>query len=225
MSDYRDYFHDCSDCDANCDIQNSCINKYSCIECYSAQCSNCSGSYLTQCNECNNNQSAPYCCGLFCIDCIDHDVCVKCDDRYYFYNGICLNYFPYGGNVSITVPIISILFDEPFRGAYSLLRSGYSSQTYYFFNNASNNDPIPSKNRGLYFPSGSILTNINPIFFPHIFSIAILVKPTGTGFMNAILIGNEVVLQPFGTVLFMNTQTDDAVYNGQTSGSIDQYNT
>ena len=224
-TEYRDYFHGCLNCDSNCSIQTSCINNYSCKECYSAQCSNCNGSYLTQCNECTNNQAAPFCCGLFCIDCVDHDTCKKCDDRYYFYNGTCLSYYPYGGNVSKTTPIISILFDKPFSGTYSLLKTGSSSQNYYFFNSPSIDDPIPSKNRGLYFKPGSLLANLDSIFFPHVFSVAFLVKPTGTSFMNVIMIGNDLILQPFGTVLTMNAQTDDSNHTFQSSGSIDQYST
>ena len=117
------------------------------------------------------------------------------------------------------------MFDKPFSGTYSLLKTGSSSQNYYFFNSPSIDDPIPSKNRGLYFLSSSTLTNMVPIYFPHTFSIAILVKPTGLGFMNLFNIPDMLVLQPFGTVLTINAQSDDSHYNIRTSTTISQYNT
>ena len=222
---YTDYNHQCSSCDSSCDSRLVCTNKFSCLPCYFAQCSNCTGPYLTMCNQCSNNQSPPFCCRIYCVNCEDPQKCLNCYDPYFLYNGTCLNNIPYGGNSTLTTPVISIVFERAFTGNFSVFQAGSNFQYYYFYNDPRADTPIPSKNRGLYFLSSSTLTNMVPIYFPHTFSIAILVKPTGLGFMNLFNIPDMLVLQPFGTVLTINAQSDDSHYNIRTSTTISQYNT
>ncbi|CAG9335946.1 unnamed protein product [Blepharisma stoltei] len=100
-------------------------------------------------------------CDNLCSDCSGslNFICTTCVSPNILVSNICLRECPYGfGSCTpISTPVIDQNFANYFYGAYGLFTTGTSSSSCYFFTSPEAVDPLPAKNRGLYFYGGSYL--------------------------------------------------------------------
>lgn len=104
------------------------------------------------------------------------NLCGTCAGVYYFecsicttgktkVDSICLHDCPYGfasSCTSVNTQIINQAFTGDFAGSYGIFTTATSASFFQFFNSPETTDPIPMKNRGLYFSSGKYLeSNVN----------------------------------------------------------------
>ncbi|OMJ66136.1 hypothetical protein SteCoe_37130 [Stentor coeruleus] len=178
------YFVDneCYKCDSNCQSWPWCIRNDSCSICYSSNCSYCSGYLFTECTECTNGTipgNPPGCTlGLNCLEGSGTFACSLCNASYTLIDGLCL-ITPY--NYNLTDPSFLIKFDD-FQEIYGgIFIAGSNMTTYGPFNNPEGDDPIPAKNRGLYFTGSSYLQANQEIMLNYQFTLSIWVLNTNKG--------------------------------------------
>ncbi|CAG9312421.1 unnamed protein product [Blepharisma stoltei] len=118
-------------------------------------------------------------CDNLCISCSsDNFICATCSGTNVLVSSVCLRACPYGFGTScasVSTAVIDQNFVDYFYGAYGLFRTGTSSSSYYFFNSPEAVDPIPAKNRGLYFSGGSYLQTTSTVYISLNFSIGMWV--------------------------------------------------
>ncbi|CAG9312392.1 unnamed protein product [Blepharisma stoltei] len=167
-----------------------------CNMCYQARCLVCNVATLT-CTTCITNASiiSGVCqcnlgtywdassrkciiCDKLCSSCSDKFSCTTCLGANVLVSNVCLRACPYGFGAScasVSSAVIDQNFANYFYGAYGLFQTGTSSSSYYFFNNPEVVDPIPAKNRGLYFSGGSYLQTASTVYISLNFSIGMWV--------------------------------------------------
>ncbi|OMJ91054.1 hypothetical protein SteCoe_6524 [Stentor coeruleus] len=206
---FKDSVGNCVFCGVNCDPRVTCIDSSTCSQCLYVQCNSCDGYVMNTCDYCTNGVPAPVCCGFLCRDCNSIDTCNSCSIGMHMYLGVCLYFAPDGGDTPLTNPILEVNFDVPFIGSYGILRTGAYSTQYHIFGNPEKYDPIPSKNRGLYFNGTSYLKSSTNYYFPHVFSIALLVKPGQDASSNMVYISGAFVGQDSHSLMAAMIQEDD----------------
>ena len=199
----------------------TCLDGLSCSQCYFLECSSCDGYLLSGCHACTNGQTAPGCCAANCRSCSSFFPCIICQISTYLYEGTCLIESPYGGLIPLASPVLVTIFDSPFAGSYGIFSTGSSSSTYQFFNNPDSNDPIPAKQRGLYFDGNSQLSS--NLALPHIFSVGMLIKPSSPTSMNLIDNSGYMIIQPFNTVITLCMQQDSGSFSSESSSQLSPY--
>ena len=213
----------CFYCGDSCDPRLMCVDTLNCNQCYFAPCSTCNGYIFNGCLKCTNNETAPFCCGLYCRNCDNISMCTVCQQNYYLYENVCLPNAPYGGLIPLSSPIANIQLNTPFAGLYGIFKGGYDAAAYNFFNNPETSDPFPAKNRGLYFNTASFLASQNGYYFPHIFTIGLLIKPTIIANMSLVVYGDIMLIQPFFNILYIQTMTDNQASAQSICGYIESY--
>ena len=213
----------CISCGDACDPRLTCVDGLICGQCYFVECSDCNGYLMGGCTACTNGEVAPVCCSAYCRTCDQVSLCAACQDNHFMYETVCLAVSPVGGLTAVEYPVASALFDAPFSGSYGVFTTGYSSSNYQFFESPEASDPIPAKQRGLYFSGNSVV--IANIALPHVFSIGILLKPTDSANMTIVNDGNNIVVQAFGSVASVNAELDDGTYSIFRSDAIQAFGT
>lgn len=166
----------------------------SCTSCFSSVCTTCTGISINECSGCPTSTD---CKGLPGLNCIagGYFSCSNCDGSYSLNNGICT--VPLFGTSETfeTAPVIDINFNV-FSQYYSVFQSGNIAGTYSPYNSPESDDPVPYKNRGLYFSKFSYLKSTQFIPLNYKFTIAIwrLVFEN-----QGLLFNNDMVkIAPFG---------------------------
>ncbi|CAG9335957.1 unnamed protein product [Blepharisma stoltei] len=156
---------------------------------------------------CNNNafweQSLDGCmiCDNLCSQCQTNNyfLCTSCGS-YYLVSNICLRACPYGFTspcVTITSPVIDIEFNSDFQGTYTIFTTGTNPSSYQFFNLPETVDPIPAKQRGLYFNGSQYLISNTNIYLSHSFSIGFWIYVISSG---DILSNSRITLESSGSI-------------------------
>ncbi|CAG9312415.1 unnamed protein product [Blepharisma stoltei] len=173
----------------DCSVADYCNMCYQprCLECNTADlnCKTCidNASSVSGVCQCNANSiwvaSSRKCviCDKLCTSCSSENVCASCSTNVLISN-VCLRACPYGFGTScasVSTAVIDQNFADYFYGDYGLFQTGTSSSSYYFFNTPETVDPIPSKNRGLYFSGGSYLQTTSIVYISLNFSIGMWV--------------------------------------------------
>lgn len=172
----------CQQCSISCSTWPWCISGSTCSPCYDANCASCTGFDISECY-CGNNEVYPNCCHIGCNTCGGFWSCSACDLGYNLIDTICLNYCPSGSCSTLpSSAIIDITFST-FSGDYSGFITGSDPNSYFFFHNPDNTDPLPSYQRGLYFIPGQYLENLS-LNLAFTFSIGMWVLPTSGTILN-----------------------------------------
>ncbi|CAG9335172.1 unnamed protein product [Blepharisma stoltei] len=149
----------CNDCNNSCPNWPWCIRS-DCSICYSPDCSSCTGYSFATCSACTTGV-LPLCCDHLATECTQTWTSTLCNFGLPS-AGVCLYGTPYGawdcgGYYCFTV--LTADFNTPFAGAYgSEFITGSSSSSYNYWNSPEASDPLPAKNRGLYFDSNRVLS-------------------------------------------------------------------
>ncbi|CAG9310521.1 MLEC_2 [Blepharisma stoltei] len=177
----------------DCSVADNCNMCYDlkCIACNSSTvtCTACIANATPVSGVCKCNANAIYVtasntcviCDDLCGSCISSTpfLCNSCPSPYYLVSSVCLRACPYGFTspcVAVSTIVIDTNFATYFYGTYGLFKTGTSGSSYYFFNSPeSAADPIPVKNRGLYFSGGTYLETISAVYFSLNFSLGIWV--------------------------------------------------
>lgn len=172
----------------NCYVADNCNQCYDtkCSVCNSltATCTTCIGNATPNNGVCNCNANAFWVvgtrtcviCDNLCGGCVSAGafLCTLCPGANRLVTSVCLRSCPYGFAspcVSVSSQVINTNFDNLFLGAYGLFRTATSSTLYHFFNTPETIDPIPAKNRGLYFAGGDYLETSSSVYFSLNFSL------------------------------------------------------
>lgn len=207
----------------SCNTRLTCVDDTMCSQCYSNQCSSCSGFRFGVCDSCNNTETAPYCCPYLCRQCENLASCTRCHKGLYSYQGICINYAMYGSLVMTSMPLIVTKFDLGFKGVYGVFKTAELANRYHLFNSPEINDPMPAKQRGLFFNGSSYLKNNVVMNFHPIFSLNLVIKPSGNGNMTVLHVGGMFQLQPFLNAFVSYLQTEDSKRVYYYGDSIDEH--
>ena len=142
--------------------------------CYSSSCTSCTSYSYGGCTACASG-TAPSCsCVKFCQTCSSTFSCNSCSSGTLI-NGLCL--FPKSVSSSSAFQTFEITFDT-FAGTYSPFKAGASATTFYHFNSPDSDDPIPAKNRGIYFNGNSFLESISDFSLSYKFSLVFWIRIT-----------------------------------------------
>ncbi|CAG9330128.1 unnamed protein product [Blepharisma stoltei] len=163
-----------------------CLQK-ECLECdsFDGSCTTCIPRATLVNGECTCDPNFPWnqwsqsCghCDSLCTQCsgdTDYYLCSACLPGKVSVGNICLHECPYGfgpGCSSVTDKVINQRFSGNFSGSYGIFTTATSSSSYQFWNSPEDSDPIPAKNRGLYFSNGKYLKSDIGIYFSHSFTI------------------------------------------------------
>ena len=170
----------CAECEVSCDSRVNCWTGSVCSACAFEQCYPCNGFDSVDCTGCTNGETAPYCCDIYCLSCISLTECSICADGKTLIDGVCLEGLPYGltdYSVENPVEVISAVFDELEFEDFNGLECGSDSTTYYPFSEGESDDPVPSKNRGVYFDGNSFLQYSESVILAHVFTVSLLLRP------------------------------------------------
>ncbi|CAG9335954.1 unnamed protein product [Blepharisma stoltei] len=157
---------------------------------------------------CNNNafweQSSDGCqiCDNLCSQCQTNKyyLCSSCGSSYYLISNICLRACPYGFTspcIVVTSPVIDAAFNGDFTGTYAVFTTGASTASYQFFNSPESVDPIPAKQRGLYFNGSQYLMSNTNIYLSHSFSMGFWIYVISSG---DILSNSRITVESSGSI-------------------------
>lgn len=203
---YNEYFLNpqCLPCDPSCSEWPWCVRGGQCSStrsgvCYSPSCTSCTGYLKSDCSQSNAD------CWKFCSSCSSTFTCTSCDSRYIMIDNLCL-YQPYNWNPTSSLPSISLTFDTFEQYYDGLFQSGHDPSTYYPYHYPQTDDPIPMKNRGIYFNGRSYLKSISPVSMNYKNTFIIWAKPEGQGlqFWNA----PSIQLFSVGSASYLLTDTE-----------------
>lgn len=169
----------CSDCNPFC-TNSKCRFGDSCNTCYFTNCQTCTGYSTNDCILCDNGETAPDCCEYFCETCTTFYFCTACQPEKVLVDNVCLYGTPFGitGTSLPIESVLSLIFDNQDFGSYPGWNIGSDSSTYYHNGNGETDDPIPYKNRGLYFNGVSTYLEYDSnILLAHKNTIRFLIKP------------------------------------------------
>ncbi|CAG9324244.1 unnamed protein product [Blepharisma stoltei] len=198
-----------------------CVRSASCNLCADQLCNICSGFGQGSCTTCTENAQGAVCsCNADSILIKSLWKCLKCDNNYceecamreetyfncnkcskgYLFQGVCLDENPYGANRCSELPclVINAEFETDFKGVYDVFRTCSGSDTFHFWNSPEACDPIPAKDRGLYFNGNQFLAS-DLIYFSHSFSIVSWINSYGEGVIfqknDRIMVGSDFSAQ------------------------------
>ncbi|CAG9312399.1 unnamed protein product [Blepharisma stoltei] len=205
-----------------------------CNMCYQARCLVCNAATLT-CTTCITNAStiSGVCqcnlgtywdvssrkciiCDKLCSSCSDKFSCTTCLGTNVLVSNVCLRACPYGFGTScasVSSAVIDQNFANYFYGIYGLFQTGTSSSSYYFFNTPEILDPIPAKNRGLYFSGGSYIQTTSTVYISLNFSIGIWVWIlSGSGDILTNSYGYKIALSSSGAMtIILESNTESVI--------------
>lgn len=177
------YFHpQCLPCDSSCSSWPWCVRKGSCTSnydkvCYNSNCGTCTGYNYYECASKSNF------CWKFCdsgqCETSNPFKCTACSSQYSLIEGLCI-YLPFRYDSS--GPAVSLSFNTFEQYYDGVFQSGRDPSTYAPYHNPDKDDPVPMKNRGLYFTNSSSLRSISQISLNHKNTFLIWAKPQGIGF-------------------------------------------
>ncbi|CAG9335140.1 unnamed protein product [Blepharisma stoltei] len=149
----------CQNCPAICSTWPWCITSTTCSVCSVVDCSSCQAYSSFTCLGCSTGV-LPNCCDILASACTQTWSNTACQTGYFLIGGVCLYACPYGfGNcVSVSSAVITADFMTTFAGSYGALITATSPSSYNFWNSPEGSDPIPAKNRGLYFNGSAFLS-------------------------------------------------------------------
>ena len=219
------YFEDpasfqCYICNSTCNSRLNCVDDTACSQCYSNQCSSCNGFMFGECSTCDNGEAPPYCCPYLCRKCDTLQHCIQCQIMAYNYESICIFYLPYAGLTMVSNPLLLINFGGDFKGLYGPFKTGSSEKSYHFFQNPEAADPIPSKQRGIYFNGSSILRDDKPFNSHPIMSMHWIIRPATNVSGTIFQIGSIFSLVTNSLRFNTSLQTDDKNFNSFESSNI-----
>jgi hypothetical protein len=140
----------CHSCDPSFATWPWCVRS-SPVLCYSWQCGACSGFGYPQCSSCTNGLLAPDCSLTPNCQIGTTAACSQCISGFSLVNGLCLSTIYKYNPATLTVPVVSVVFntiEEAYGGVFT---SGLNSSTWAPFNDPDVDDPFPAASRGLYF--------------------------------------------------------------------------
>ena len=207
---------ECFDCDPSCGTDFQCRFPDSCITCPFTNCQTCTGYSTADCKQCDNGEAPPYCCEHLCKTCTSLYICSVCQPGKLLIENLCLYDLPYRvtGSVLPTNSIYSVLFDSYDFGNYPGWISGLNPLTYYHYGNGEPDDPIPFKNRGLYFDGVSkYLEYDTQVLLAHKNIVVFLIKSISTSPCQTLFnLGTALKILNCGQLAFA---TED--YQGQST--------
>ena len=152
--------------------------KANCTPCYTTSCSACTGFTYTSCTACSTSIKAPDCVlGQFCTSGSSLFNCTTCSPGYTLIDNLCL-ISPYLYNpLSLNTPALDLSFNTFEQYYEGIMQSGINASTWGPFNDSETDDPIPVKNRGLYFDGvARYLVSNTGLTLNYKFSVAIWIN-------------------------------------------------
>lgn len=195
------YTSACTSCDStfvcsirgcrNTDTCRLCADK-TCLTCisFSGPCTDCIPNASLGSVTCSCNSNAIYVKPTQSCDICDN-LCAICSSTIYFHcssctlsnqlvSSVCLRQCPYGFTTSPCTPVstalISINFNSDFSGVYGIMQTSSDPLSYHFFENPDVDDPIPAKNRGMYFDGSQYLVSTSNVYLSHSFSMGLWIN-------------------------------------------------
>ncbi|CAG9335206.1 unnamed protein product [Blepharisma stoltei] len=195
-----------------------------CTKCYSDQCPKCYGYSQNMCSKCTSGKE-PSCCDWLASSCSSTFNSITCSIGTVLINEVCLYAIPYGfvNNLPVNTPVINADFTNSFAGIYdSILVTGESSSTYNYWNSPESIDPLPAKQRGLYFiPNSYLKATIN---LYHTFTIGAWVYPISGYYIT--YTGNQLKVHSNGTIeiCMPNFAGSSKTYSTSISSNLQKWN-
>ncbi|CAG9335952.1 unnamed protein product [Blepharisma stoltei] len=158
---------------------------------------------------CNSNtfwdQSLDGCaiCDNLCSQCQTNKyfLCLSCGPSYHLLYNACLRDCPYGYSspcTAVFTPVIDASFIGNFQGTYGIFTTGTSATSFQFFNSPESSDPIPAKQRGLYFSGNQYLISNVSIYLSYSFSMGFWINVIASGH---VLSNSQIILDSSGSIL------------------------
>ncbi|CAG9335205.1 unnamed protein product [Blepharisma stoltei] len=219
------YFGQCMKCDNDSGCQNwlCSTGEDDCSRCYSLECSECYGYAENMCTGCKTGM-LPYCCDWLANTCISTFNSTSCSEGTVLIDGVCLYAVPYGfiNNSPVNTPVINADFTKSFAGIYdNIMITGESSSAYNYWNSPESIDPLPAKQRGLYFlPNSYLKATIN---LYRTFTIGAWIYPISGYYITYT---ENLKVHSDGTIeiSMQNFLGDYTAYSASTSPSLNNWN-
>jgi hypothetical protein len=140
--------------------------------CFSPSCSGCTSYSYSGCTSCETG-TAPSCkCGKNCGTCTSTFECNSCTEGTLI-DGLCL--FPLSTDLAGKFQTVDLVFNY-FSGTFGPFKSGADKENFHPKDSPAVDDPIPAKNRGLYFNGQAFLASSSSFSVNYQFSLVYWIR-------------------------------------------------